>query len=52
MLIDVRGERSLARVVRFNRPASAAQIDKEIKAGSNGKVSDCTVHHFFAYGSA
>ncbi len=47
MLIDARGERRLARVVRFNRPATAAQIDQEINAGSNGKVSDCTVHHSF-----
>ncbi len=44
-LIDARGERRLARVVRSNRRATVAQIDQEVNAGSDGKVSEYTVHH-------
>ncbi len=43
-LIDARGERRLARVVRSNRQASVAQIAQEVSAGSDGKVSEYTVH--------
>ncbi|KAK3531776.1 hypothetical protein QTP70_029758 [Hemibagrus guttatus] len=42
-LIDARGERRLARVVRSNRRATVAQI-AEVNAGSDRKVSEYTVH--------
>ncbi|ROL49707.1 hypothetical protein DPX16_16033 [Anabarilius grahami] len=45
-LIDARGERRLASVVRSNRRAAVAQIAQEVKAGSDRKVSGkYTVHH-------
>ncbi len=44
-LIGVLGERRLARVVRSNRRATVAQIDQEVNVGSDGKVSEYTVHH-------
>ncbi|ROJ44626.1 Zinc transporter ZIP11 [Anabarilius grahami] len=44
-LIDARGERRLAHVVRFNRRATVAQIAQEVNAGSDRKVSEYTVHH-------
>jgi len=44
-LIDARGERRLARVVRSNRRATVAQIAQEVNAGSDRKVSEYTVHH-------
>ncbi len=44
-LIGVLGERRLARVVRSNRRATVAQIPQEVNAGSNGEVSEYTVHH-------
>ncbi|ROL55025.1 hypothetical protein DPX16_20286 [Anabarilius grahami] len=43
-LIDVRGERRLAREVRSNRRATVAQIVQEVNAGSDRKVSEYTVH--------
>ncbi|KAI1887120.1 hypothetical protein AGOR_G00202860 [Albula goreensis] len=43
-LIDARGERRLARVVRSNRRATVAQIAKKVNAGSDRKVSEHTVH--------
>ncbi|ROL46976.1 hypothetical protein DPX16_20628 [Anabarilius grahami] len=39
-LIDARGERRLARVVRSNRRATVAQIAQEVNAGSDRKVSE------------
>ncbi|KAK3531747.1 hypothetical protein QTP70_027293, partial [Hemibagrus guttatus] len=42
-LIDARGERRLARVVRSNRRATVAQIAEEVNAGSDRKVSEYTV---------
>ncbi|ROL44390.1 hypothetical protein DPX16_8812 [Anabarilius grahami] len=44
-LIDARGERRLARVVRSNRRAPVAQTAPEVNAGSDRKVSEYTVHH-------
>ncbi|ROL47293.1 hypothetical protein DPX16_16881 [Anabarilius grahami] len=44
-LIDARGERRLARVVRSNRRATVAQIAQEVNAGSDRKMSEYTVHH-------
>ncbi|ROL45969.1 hypothetical protein DPX16_4783 [Anabarilius grahami] len=44
-LIDARGERRLARVVRSNRRATVAQTAQEVNAGSDRKVSEYTVHH-------
>ncbi|ROL50049.1 Transposable element Tc1 transposase [Anabarilius grahami] len=44
-LIDARGERRLARVVRSIRGATVAQIAQEVNAGSDRKVSEYTVHH-------
>ncbi|TMZ23716.1 hypothetical protein EMF65_34440 [Klebsiella pneumoniae] len=44
-LIDARGERRLACVVRSNRRATVAQIAQEVNAGSDRKVSEYTVHH-------
>ncbi|ROL54534.1 hypothetical protein DPX16_11709 [Anabarilius grahami] len=44
-LIDARGERRLARVVRSNRQATVAQIAQEVNAGSDRKVSEYTEHH-------
>ncbi|ROI81802.1 hypothetical protein DPX16_22037 [Anabarilius grahami] len=44
-LIDARGKRRLARVVRSNRRAAVAQIAQEVNAGSDRKVSEYTVHH-------
>lgn len=44
-LIDARGERRLARVVRSNRRATVAQIAEKVNAGSDRKVSEHTVHH-------
>ncbi|KAK3508236.1 hypothetical protein QTP70_017665 [Hemibagrus guttatus] len=45
-LIDARGERRLARVVRSNRQATVAQtVAEEVNAGSDRKVSEYTVHH-------
>ena len=43
-LIDARGERRLARVVRSNRRATVAQIAEKVNAGSDRKVSEHTVH--------
>ncbi|KAK3549112.1 hypothetical protein QTP70_032575, partial [Hemibagrus guttatus] len=43
-LIDGRGERRLARVIRSNRRATVAQIAEEVNAGSDRKVSEYTVH--------
>ncbi|KAK3541582.1 hypothetical protein QTP86_032828 [Hemibagrus guttatus] len=43
-LIDVRGERRLARVIRSNRRATVVQIAEEVNAGSDRKVSEYTVH--------
>ncbi|KAK3546987.1 hypothetical protein QTP86_007916 [Hemibagrus guttatus] len=43
-LIDARGERRLARVVRSKRRATVAQIAEEVNAGSDRKVSGYTVH--------
>ncbi|KAK3555625.1 hypothetical protein QTP86_025621 [Hemibagrus guttatus] len=43
-LIDARGERRPARVVRSNRRATVAQIAEEVNAGSDRKVSEYTVH--------
>ncbi|ROL54964.1 hypothetical protein DPX16_1836 [Anabarilius grahami] len=43
-LIESRGERRLARVVRSNRRAPVAQIAQEVNAGSDRKVSEYTVH--------
>ncbi|ROL44774.1 hypothetical protein DPX16_18485, partial [Anabarilius grahami] len=43
-LTDARGERRLACVVRSNRRATVAQIAHEVNAGSDGKVSEYTVH--------
>ena len=43
-LIDARGERRLALVVRSNRRATVAQIAQEVNAGSDRKVSEYTVH--------
>ncbi|KAK3549263.1 hypothetical protein QTP70_034455 [Hemibagrus guttatus] len=37
-LIDARGERRLARVVRSNRRGTVAQIAEKVNAGSDGKV--------------
>ena len=51
-LIDARGERKLARVVRSNRRATVAQIAQEVNAGSDRKVSEYTVHQFVEYGAA
>ena len=48
-LIDARGERRLARVVRSNRRATVAQIAQEVNAGSDRKVSEYTVHHSFLH---
>ncbi|KAK3525280.1 hypothetical protein QTP86_024914 [Hemibagrus guttatus] len=45
-LIDARGERRLARVVRSNRQATVAQtVAEEVNAVSDRKVSEYTVHH-------
>ncbi|ROL45968.1 hypothetical protein DPX16_4782 [Anabarilius grahami] len=44
-LIDARGERRLARVVRSNRRATVAQTAQEVNAGSDRKVSEYTVLH-------
>ncbi len=44
-LIDARGERRLDHVVQSNRQAFVAQIAQEVNAGSDGKVSEYTVHH-------
>ncbi|ROL41713.1 hypothetical protein DPX16_9304 [Anabarilius grahami] len=44
-LIDARGERRLARVVRSNRRATVAQTAQEVNAGSDRKVSEYTMHH-------
>ncbi|KAK3549760.1 hypothetical protein QTP86_007759 [Hemibagrus guttatus] len=44
-LIDARGERRLARLVRSNRRATVAQIAEEVNAGSDRKVSEYTVYH-------
>ncbi|ROL53281.1 hypothetical protein DPX16_20920 [Anabarilius grahami] len=43
-LIDARGERRLALVVRSNRRALVAQIAQEVNAGSDRKVSEFTLH--------
>ncbi|KAM8960365.1 LOW QUALITY PROTEIN: uncharacterized protein RCH25_036055 [Pelodytes ibericus] len=43
-LIDTRGERRLARVVRSNIGATVAQITENVNAGSARKVSEHTVH--------
>ena len=43
-LIDARGERRLARVVRSNRRATGAQTAEKVNAGSDRKVSEHTVH--------
>ncbi|KAK3536555.1 hypothetical protein QTP86_013755 [Hemibagrus guttatus] len=43
-LTDACGERRLACVIRSNRRATVAQIAKEVNAGSDRKVSECTVH--------
>ncbi|KAK3514344.1 hypothetical protein QTP70_015871, partial [Hemibagrus guttatus] len=43
-LIDTRGERRLARVIRSNRQATVAQIAEDVNAGSDRKVSEYTVH--------
>ncbi|KAK3527517.1 hypothetical protein QTP86_024291 [Hemibagrus guttatus] len=43
-LIDARGERRLARVIRSNRRATVTQIAEEVNAGSDRKVSEYTVH--------
>ncbi|KAK3522147.1 hypothetical protein QTP70_026962 [Hemibagrus guttatus] len=44
-LIDARGERRLARVIRSNRQATVAQIVEEVNAGSDRKMSEYTVPH-------
>ncbi|ROL44478.1 hypothetical protein DPX16_20747 [Anabarilius grahami] len=41
-LIDARGERRLARVVRSNRRATVAQIAQEVNAGSDRKIPQHT----------
>ncbi|KAK3574603.1 hypothetical protein QTP86_011466, partial [Hemibagrus guttatus] len=46
-LIDARGERRLARVIRSDRRATVAQIAEEVNAGSDRKVSEYTVHDGF-----
>ncbi|MBN3307699.1 PTH1R protein, partial [Amia calva] len=43
-LIDARGERRLAHVVRSNRRATVAQIAEKVNAGSDRKVPEHTVH--------
>ena len=43
--IDARGGKRLAPVVWSNRQATIAQIAEEVNAGSDGKVSEYTVHH-------
>ena len=43
-LIDARGERRLARVVRSNRRATGAQTAEKVNAGSDRKVSEHTEH--------
>ncbi|ROJ29333.1 hypothetical protein DPX16_13777 [Anabarilius grahami] len=43
-LIDERGERRVARVVRFNRRAAVAQTAQEVNADSDRNVSEYTVH--------
>jgi len=43
-LIDARGERRLACVVRSIRWATVAQTAQEVNAGSDRKVSEYTVH--------
>ena len=43
-LIDARGERRLARVVRSNRRATGAENAEKVNAGSNRKVPEHTVH--------
>ncbi len=45
MLIDACEELRLARVVRSNRQVTVAQTAQEVNAGSDGKVSEYTVHH-------
>ncbi|KAK3553533.1 hypothetical protein QTP70_004166 [Hemibagrus guttatus] len=44
-LITACEERRLARVVRYNRRATVAQIAEEVNAGSDRKESEYTVHH-------
>lgn len=44
-LIDVFGERNLARVDRFNRQGTVAQNAEKVNAGCNRRVSEHTVHH-------
>ncbi|KAM9476718.1 uncharacterized protein Hap1MRO34_009737 isoform 1-T6 [Clarias gariepinus] len=43
-LIDARGERRLARLVRSHRRATVAQIAERVNAGFDRKVSEHTVH--------
>ena len=43
-LIDARGERRLARLVRSHRRATVAQIAEKVNAGYDRKVSEHTVH--------
>ncbi|ROL52482.1 hypothetical protein DPX16_6166 [Anabarilius grahami] len=49
-VIDARGERRLASVVRSNRRATVAQIAQEVNAGSDRKVSEYTVHRNCVWG--
>ena len=51
-LIDARGERKLARMVRSNRRATVAQIAQEVNAGSDRKVSEYSALQFVVYGAA
>ena len=44
-LIDARGERRLARVVRSNRRATGAQTDERVNAGSDRKESEHSEDH-------
>lgn len=43
-LIDARGERRLARVVKTHSKATVAQVAEKLNAGSDKKVSEYTVH--------
>ncbi|KAK3535224.1 hypothetical protein QTP70_004783 [Hemibagrus guttatus] len=43
-LIDAHEERRLARMIRSNRHTTVAQIDEEVNADSDRKVSEYTVH--------
>ncbi|KAK3571314.1 hypothetical protein QTP86_005954 [Hemibagrus guttatus] len=46
-LMDARGERRLARVVRSNKRATLAQTAEEVDTGADRKVSEYTVNPFF-----